>query len=342
MLSRALFATTAPFICQSGFIKERVFYSIFGALLQFLILLFWSNLMCATQIILTVDPNLGRVDLHSFSDQTLMEMLIEGFTEETKQRYKDERGVYLDVCEWESVRCDEAASVVEIQEYNGLRGSLQLAYTPAKVRKIHTSDTELSGSIQLTNLPESIRELKLIRNAFSGALELTQMPRGMVGLTLNRNQFTGSVDLTKLPECMRDLSLAQNTLTGSVDLTKLPGGIEDVSLYNNQFTGSIDLTHLPQHMKYLGLHENQFAGSIDLTNLPQSMSHLYLLNNAFTGSFVAVNIPLKLRRLSASGNHFDAIAVVDSETNAQILLIDSGVKSVIDENSNAQVEGVEF
>ena len=43
--------------------------------------------MCPFQLFLSVDPNLGRADYASFSDQTLMEMLYEGFGERTKREH---------------------------------------------------------------------------------------------------------------------------------------------------------------------------------------------------------------------------------------------------------------
>ena len=62
---------------------------------------------------LTVDPSLGRLDCNSFSDQTLMEMLIDGLDEKSKQKYRDNKGTYLDVCEWSSVTCDEFKRVIK-------------------------------------------------------------------------------------------------------------------------------------------------------------------------------------------------------------------------------------
>ena len=73
-----------------------------------------------------VDTNLGRVDLSSFSDQILMEMLLGCLDDETKQRYQDNQGVYLDVCKWGCVRCDEENRVVDLHYANDVSGSLHL------------------------------------------------------------------------------------------------------------------------------------------------------------------------------------------------------------------------
>ena len=49
--------------------------------------------MCAFQLLLNVDPSLGRVNYSLMSDQTLMEMLIEGFDDGTKKEYQDDDGM---------------------------------------------------------------------------------------------------------------------------------------------------------------------------------------------------------------------------------------------------------
>ena len=63
--------------------------------------------MCAFQLLLSVDPSLGRVDHSLLSDQTLMEMLFDGFDDKTKNKYKDNNGMYLDVCKWSRITCDD-------------------------------------------------------------------------------------------------------------------------------------------------------------------------------------------------------------------------------------------
>ena len=63
--------------------------------------------MCAFQLLVSVDPSLGRLDYSLLSDQTLMEMLIESFDDETKKKYQDGQGMYLDICEWPKIKCDK-------------------------------------------------------------------------------------------------------------------------------------------------------------------------------------------------------------------------------------------
>ena len=48
--------------------------------------------MCDFELLLSVDPSLGRVDCSLLADQTLMEMLIEGFDDKPKKSTKTTMG----------------------------------------------------------------------------------------------------------------------------------------------------------------------------------------------------------------------------------------------------------
>ena len=321
--------------------------------------------MCVFQLFLSVDPSLGRVDYSLMSDQTLMEMLIDGFDDNAKKNYQDAASMYLDVCTWSCVHCDGDERVIRIDmETSSITGSLQLCYVPLKANVVNMRSwgkskmtgsvdlarlpdgmTELSldnnvltGEIDLTHLPGGMTELSLYDNQLTGEIDLTNLPKGMTLLCLNSNQLTGKIYLNQLPSCMRKLYLNSNQFIGEVDLTQLPDGIKDFHLEDNMFTGEINLAHLPDGMEYLHLANNQFSGGIDLSQLPSRMRELYLNNNQLTGEVVITNdrLLLWMSTINAQGNQFNALAVVDSETDANILLRGSGVTSVVDENGEEQ------
>ena len=133
----------------------------------------------------TIDPNLGHADYSSFSDQTLMEMLLEGFDEKTRQVCQDIRGTYIEVCEWPCVKCDADGSVIEISQRDNVSGSLELRYAPPKMRKFEMTWKHLTGSIDLTQLPENFEELYLFRNQLEGSICLTQLPQNMKEISLS-------------------------------------------------------------------------------------------------------------------------------------------------------------
>ena len=267
--------------------------------------------MRSLQLFLSVDPSLGRIDYSLMSDQALMEMLIEGFDDESKKTYQDSHGMYLDVCEWSGISCDDDERVVEITLDSGsITGSLELCYVPPKVNDLSIRSwgkSELTGSVNLARLPDGMEYVSLCNNRLAGKIDLTCLPDGMQKLSLENNQFTGEIDLTQLPHEMYALYLHDNQLTGEIDLTQLSSEMECLHLHNNQLTGEIDLTHLPGQMQSLYLHNNQLTGSLVIRRLSPSMGFIDMRSNRFS-----------------------AVAVIDSETDATIKLEGSGVTSVVD------------
>ena len=197
------------------------------------------------------DAPLSRVDFSSLSDQMCMELLIEGFHGESKSRYQDTEGVFLDVCEWSCVECDSDERVVRIREVGDLYGSLQLPYVPPKVTSFALSSMKLDGSIDLTHLPEGIRVI-----------------------SLTANLLTGSVDLTHLPPNLEYLLLGNNQLRGSLDLIQLPQGMIYLSLENNHFTGSFIATNLPKHLMVIYANMNKFCAVAVVQTLQDTLIHL--------------------------------------------------------------------
>ena len=125
--------------------------------------------MCVLQLFLSVDPSIGRLVYSLLSDQALMEMLIDGFDDKTKEDYQDKHGMYFDVCEWSCVKCDDNQRDIEIDtESNHVRGSLELRYVPPKVRLLRvstwSSTSKLTGSVDLTQLPEALEHIDLQNN----------------------------------------------------------------------------------------------------------------------------------------------------------------------------------
>ena len=217
--------------------------------------------MCGFQILLGVDASLGRLDYSLMPDQALMEMLVEGLNDKTKEKYQDKHGMYLDVCEWSGINCDAHQRVIRI--------SIGIDVSSENVRSL----------LQLCHVPPKVKVLRIIsklRGKQTVSVDLTQLPCGMEQLYLRNNQLTGAADLTQLPGAMTMLWLVNNQLTGAVDLTQLPDGMKELYLHNNQLTGAVDLTQLPDGMETLQLNNNQLSGAIDLTQLPGKMESLWL------------------------------------------------------------------
>ena len=232
------------------------------------------NSMCAFAFILTVDPNLGHVDHSSLSDQTLMEMLIEGCPERTRKIYQDKSGNYLDVCEWECVACDAAKNVVELENFYNFNAPLHLSYIPSKVRLFKAPHNRVKGSIDFAHLPEKMSELLLQDNEITGTIDLTRLPKAMWKLSVNDNQLTGSVDLTQLPEGMMHLQLRGNQFAGTFDVTKLPQSMLELHLGNNFFTGSFIATSLPPNLLSIVASGNEFSATAVVDSQTSAQIHL--------------------------------------------------------------------
>ena len=214
--------------------------------------------MCAVLTVLTVDPSLGHVDYSSFSDQTLMELLFDGLTEESKRQYQDADGAYLDVCAWNCAICDCAQRVTEIAFGGAVEGSLQLSYIPPQVVSFYGAFQQLTGTIDLAHLPQNLRDLNLNTNKLTGSVDLTQLPLRIQFLYLDSNLLTGSVNLTKMPRSMKILYIHCNQLSGSVHLRSLPDAMVHLYLQNNAFTGSFIATNLPPNLEALYAGDNFF------------------------------------------------------------------------------------
>ena len=274
--------------------------------------------MYAFQLIFSIDPSLGRVDYSLMSDQTLMEMLIDGFDDQTKKQYQDKHGMYVDVCEWSCIECDDDERIVQIDiESSRITGSLELCYVPPKVKRFKVNPSWGKGKLK-------------------GPVDLARLPEGIEILDLKGNQLTGEIDLKRLPVGLKNLYLSRNGFNGEIDLTQLGEGMNGLHLQNNQLTGEIDLTHLPQGLQRLFLQNNQLTGEIDLKNLPDGMECISLSNNRLSGSLIINELPQGVKMIDVRRNHFNAIAVVDSKTHTNIELRRSGVTSVVDENGKEQ------
>ena len=155
-------------------------------------------------------------------------------------------------------------------------------------------------------------------------------------------ELSGSIQLSYLPPNATWVDISTGQLEGSIDVTKLPPKMCIFSLEKNLLSGTADLSQLPQSMEKFHIHSNQFSGSVDLAHLPDRLMHFSIKNNQLTGSFIATSLPRNLVGFFAGGNNFEAVAVVDSKTDARIDLRESGVKSAVDESGRPKVQGVEL
>ncbi|KNH08125.1 hypothetical protein XU18_1291, partial [Perkinsela sp. CCAP 1560/4] len=173
-----------------------------------------------------VDSSIGRVAHDSFSQQALMEVVIEGIT--NKEDICGDADERKEIEEWKSVTIEDG-----------------------EVININWNVYYLEGSVHLGWLPSSVRIFTAINNRLTGTVDWASLPTSMERLDLETNAFTGSICLEKLPMRMEYLDVSENMFCGSLKLESLPKAMIYFVAYNNQFSGSIDFTRLPAALRCL-------------------------------------------------------------------------------------------
>ena len=132
------------------------------------------GMICAALI--SVDSALGRLDYDSLTDQTLMEMLINGMDEDDKNLYQDESGNFLDTCEWPGVECTKTESdddrVVKIILNSMTFSAKQFPFNflPPMVSYFDATNSNVHGTLETSHLPSKLTILFISFNKLHGPL----------------------------------------------------------------------------------------------------------------------------------------------------------------------------
>uniref|UniRef100_A0A7S4UM28 Leucine-rich repeat protein n=1 Tax=Paramoeba aestuarina TaxID=180227 RepID=A0A7S4UM28_9EUKA len=224
--------------------------------------------------LINADPeSLGRLEYTMMSQQSLMELLIDGF-------------------ESKSVACGRAKTTRDLSEGKGVTLT-----ESGDVDSIVWNECQLSGKIDLQWLPPTVTEFRMRNNRIKGTVSCEMLPESLVFFTVNSNKLIGSLDLTRLPKTLQQLYAASNRLSGSLNLENLPITLVGLALWGNNFSGSVCLTKLPQTLISLSMDQNKLSGTIDLTKLPSGIQSVYLSKNEFAGETDFRFLPDSLRRL---------------------------------------------
>uniref|UniRef100_A0A7S4NKW1 Leucine-rich repeat protein n=1 Tax=Paramoeba aestuarina TaxID=180227 RepID=A0A7S4NKW1_9EUKA len=185
-----------------------------------------------------IDPSIGKIDKSALSQQTLMELFVDGIT--NKERFCGLAHHPRDLSEWRELYLNDSGDVIKFDVFSYY----------------------LRGSIALEWLPLSAQIINMRSNFLSGTLDLEHLPDGLTLLYLNSNQFVGSVCLTNLPECLETLFLHDNRLEGAIDLTCLPKTLGNLDLRENRFVGETDFSRLPDALYRLNVSHTELSGEI--------------------------------------------------------------------------------
>ena len=179
--------------------------------------------MCIALFVQTAD--IGRVDFASLSDQTLMEMLVEGFSEEIETKFQDEHGIFKDVCSWGGVKCDDEDNVTSITLI-AQNAPISLEYIPPNVKRFEMYTADLTGTLETSGLPRHLKHFAIGGNGFTGTVNFPEFPGDLRVISLYSNEFSGSAILDALPRSLRVLIFRRNNFSGSLCLTNLPPNLK--------------------------------------------------------------------------------------------------------------------
>ena len=287
-----------------------------------------------TQLLHCVDTTLGRFDIHSMSQQMLMEAAVADM--DLNHILKDANGNFLDISEWDGVVFNDRGEVSGI-DYTLYRdaqvhpngGTIDLQYLPPSVKRIelfrsgleirnltlmppnveyvYYGGNRLSDELDISGLPETLIELYLSDNHYAGSFELKELPSRLQVFTVHFNHLSGTICLPAMPEAMRELGLSENEFGGTICLNGLPDSLEDLQLYRNRFHGSLDFGSLPVALRKLFLPGNAFSGSVLLNSLSDRIAKIYLHQNAFDGNARMGIIPESLEIITLYSSGFNAV-----------------------------------
>uniref|UniRef100_A0A7S4N577 Leucine-rich repeat protein n=1 Tax=Paramoeba aestuarina TaxID=180227 RepID=A0A7S4N577_9EUKA len=178
-------------------------------------------------IVMTADLYLGKVDKSTFPQQTLMEMLVNGFT--AKNRLIDEMNDYKDIENWAGVKFNDIQEVIVVEWRD--------------FQRLHFPD---GGTLEIRWLPPTVEIFALTGSNMEGTLETSLLPQVMYKLYIQRNKLSGTVDLSRMPPKMSFFVVHTNAFSGSLRMTNLPDSLESLLLFRNRFSGPLVVANLPE------------------------------------------------------------------------------------------------
>ena len=245
------------------------------------------------KILSTVDTALGRFDPSQLTSQASMELLVEGFSEESQGFFKKDGEFISDLNLWPGIETHADGEVERISW-----------------RYFTVLQRPLSGTFVVRYLPEKLENLYLTNGNFTGSFEFEYLPSGLKNLSLDKCKFSGSIRLTNLPKDMRDFIVKgpdygkKSEFMGTIDLSCLPRNLVILCIRQTLVEGSITLSSLPDTLSRLQLDHNSLAGTLSFESLPSSLSYINVSQNAFFGEISLVNVPPSLREVIVYGNDF--------------------------------------
>ena len=240
-----------------------------------------------------IDDHVGRVDIESLSDETMLELMVQDLPPESKAVFiPEEASEEVFLTRSRPAEFDDKGHIVRIyplslpnEDPMYLEGTMHFEYMPRHVQsfnlyKVH----DMKGTVETSGLPESLCIFVVSANKFSGSFNFEVLPKELRLLNLSYNAFSGSCVFTSLPVHLKEIFLQRNGFRGCIALHSLPRTLKKLNISENALSGSLILENLPDGLRSLLCQQNQFSGKFILRDKPQSLQWLYAGNNLFTGT----------------------------------------------------------
>ena len=261
-----------------------------------------------------IDSAVGRCDYESLSDQTLMEILIDGMCVEEKSKLQGEEEFFVEVRYWPGVDCIDTRVTKTIFHFRQF-GAEQFPFS---------------------FIPPLVEHFEFVGCNLHGTLHTSDLPKGMKKFSVRQNKLHGEINFKTFPEKLRDLDITTNEFCGRCALEDLPDSIQRFQAYCNAMSGSIDLKNLPIAMEDLEIAGNYFTGPIVIEGLPQGIRRIDLSECCFSGEFRIMSFPPALESVSIIANEDPITAAVLRGTSSRkfFSLYCETIESVLDEHGN--------
>ena len=188
----------------------------------------------------SMDSALGKVDRNSMTQQSLMEILVSEWKEQSN--FQASNGDFFDATKWRGIKCDIEDNIVSVSWIDWFwarneGGTLDLQWLPCTVTRFAVTGSRLEGTVDMISLPRNLEYLFLDRNDLYGTIDIPSAPNPIKKLILYENHFHGTLNLLCIPPHAEVIQLNNNKFHGCVVIGNLPPSLRDLCLRENDFKG---------------------------------------------------------------------------------------------------------
>ena len=268
--------------------------------------------------LLSIDTGLSRVDPSTLSEQTRMELFVDGLDDQSKKQFQDSDGGYIDIEDWPGVTLDAEQNVTNItwkHEEHFVKGRLSFDMLPSHLKEFNITfkpfaknfSVRVTGTVDAAALPRGLHRFIIDSQKLGGSLDLPALPEALHFFRMNYVRLSGSLVFAGMPQRIAHLDLSCNEFTGTLNTADLPRSLERFLISYNQLHGSLDLSALPPRLVLFTVAKNNFSGTLNLQRLPVTLAEVYLTDNAFHGELNFSNLPEPMITLRLPAGRFEGV-----------------------------------